>query len=160
MLFVDAFDGGRLSGVTVEIPGAGTTTTSGDGAFVLHATGTGPVPLLVSADGFHARETQVVMSSEPASVDILPTGRDFDLDFFEHVFRNLGEDHTEHWTLEPRFEIWTGVYERFEGDFYGDFVASEEVAPERFIDIAQDVIAADTTSTREQSRTLVLENRT
>ncbi len=141
----DALDGRPLGGITVEIPGSASTTTGGDGAFALEAPGRGSVPLVVRGEGFHTRETHVMVSPLRAQIDILPLDRDFDLDFFDHLFRNLGADQTERWTVEPRFEIWTGVYERVEGPFYGDFIASGEVAPERFVQIARDVIAADAT---------------
>jgi hypothetical protein len=139
----DAIHGQPVPGITVEIPGAASTVTDAAGAFALTAAGVRSLPLVVRGDGFHTRETHVASSPLPAQIDVLPIGDDFDLDFFDHVFRFLGESHTERWTVEPRFEIWTGVYERVEGEFYGDFLASEEVAPDRFAQIARDVIAAD-----------------
>lgn len=139
---VDALDESPLGGITVEAPGIASTTTAGDGSFVLEASGVGSLPLVVHGDGFITRETHV-LSTRRAIIDILPLDRSFDLDFFDHVFRDLGTSHTERWTQEPRFEIWTGVYERVEGSFYGDFVSQDEVAPERFVHIARDVIAAD-----------------
>ena len=144
---VDALDGRPLAGITVEIQGAGTATTSDDGSFVVNATTqAGPIPLRLSGDGYHTRETHVATSSsslEPVRVDILPVGRGFDLDFFDHVFRGLGEGGTERWTQEPRIEIWTGVYERFDVDGFVEFEASGERAPERFVTVATDVILAD-----------------
>jgi hypothetical protein len=142
-IVTDGVRGHPVGGVTVEIPGIASTVTNGDGAFTLEAAGIGSVPLVVRGDSFHARETRIQLAPRPAEIDLLPTDGDFDLDFFDHVFRRLGEHHTERWTQEPRFEIWTSVYERVEGEFYGDFVATEELAPERFIAIARDVIAAD-----------------
>ncbi len=142
-LVTDALDGRPLGGITVEVPGVASATTGGDGAFTLEAAGLGSVPLVVRGDGFHTRETHVMLSPQPASIDVLPLDRHFDLDFFDHVFRNLGEGHTLRWTQEPRFEIWTGVYERVEGEFYGDFVATGEVGPGQYVQIARDVIAAD-----------------
>jgi hypothetical protein len=139
----DAVRGEPLAGITVEIPGVISATTTHDGAFTLAAPGMGSVPLLLHGDAVHTRETHALLSPRPAEIDVLPLDDDFDLGFFDHVFRNLGESHTERWTVEPRFEIWTSVYERVEGDFYGDFVATDDQAPERFVTIARDVIAAD-----------------
>jgi hypothetical protein len=139
----NALDGQPVGGITVEIPGVASVTTGGDGAFTLDGTAGAPLPLVLRGDGFHMRETHMVSSTVRAEIDILPIGRDFDLDFFDHVFRNLGEGHTLRWTEEPRFEIWTGVYERVEGEFYGDFVATGEVGPDQYVQIALDVIAWD-----------------
>lgn len=142
-LVSDALDGRPLGGITVEIPGVAAATTGGDGSFTLEAAGLGSVPLVVRGDGFHTRETHLMLSPERALIDILPVGRDFDLGFFDHVFRNLGVDHTERWTVEPRFEIWTGVYDLVETETYIEIVATEERAPERFVPAVREVIVAD-----------------
>ncbi len=139
----DALDGHLLAGITVELPEIGSTVTGADGAFTLDAAGLGSLFLVLRADGYHTRETHVLLTGQPAQIDILPMGREFDLDFFDHVFRNLGADGTERWMQEPRFEIYTGVYEWVEGEFYGDFVAMDEPAPERFVPAASEVIVAD-----------------
>jgi hypothetical protein len=81
-----------------------------------------------------------------AEIDLLPMRDRFDLDFFDHVFRNLGADHTERWTQEPRFEIWSGIYQCQSGEFESDcdaLVALGEPAPGQFLQIAREVIAAD-----------------
>jgi hypothetical protein len=100
----DALDGRPLTGITVEIPGLAAVTTGTDGAFILETGASGEVPLVFRGDGFHTRESHALLSSLRMQVDILPLDRGFDLDFFDHVFRNLGADYTSRWTEEPRFE--------------------------------------------------------
>jgi hypothetical protein len=142
----DALDGRPLGGITLEIPGSASTVTHGDGSFNLNASGAGAVPLVARGDAFHTRETHVMLSGQRALIDVLPQGRGFDLDFFDHVFRNLGADHTERWVTEPRFEIWTGIYDCRSGEYEDDcdaLVARGEPAPGQFVQIARDVIAAD-----------------
>jgi hypothetical protein len=141
----NALDGQPVGGIIVEIPGVASVTTGGDGAFTLDGAGGAPLPLVLRGDGYHTRETHMLSSTVRAEIDVLPMNDKFDLDFFDHVFRDLGEGHTLRWTQEPRFEIWTGVYEHVEGEFYGDLLVSDELAPERFPQLARDVIAADTT---------------
>ncbi len=140
----NGLDGQPVAGITVEIPGVASATTGGDGGFALDSAATVPSPLILRGDGFHTRETHIQPSVLRTEIDILPFGRDFDLDFFDHVFRDLGQDHTTRWTQEPRFEIWTGVYENVDGPSLGDLIVSEEVAPERFPQLAREVIGADT----------------
>jgi hypothetical protein len=144
-VIVDSLDGRPLPGITLSIGDASSTETGPDGTFSLPATAT-PMSLRIEGEGFFERHTRVAASSVRAQIDILPRGRAFDLDFFDHVFRNLGANGTERWIREPRFEIWTGIYDCETGEFEGecgDLVSSGETAPGQFVQVARDVILAD-----------------
>ena len=104
------------------------------------------MPLVVSGEGFHPRETRFQPASVRAvEIDLLPDGAGFDLDFFDHIFRNLGRDGTERWTVIPDFEIWTRIYECREGEIHDcdELIATEDEAPGQFLKIARDTIVAD-----------------
>ena len=143
---VHALDGRGLEGARVSIPEGASATTGSDGTFTLAAPVGAPVPLVVSGEGFHPRETRFQPASVRAvEIDLLPDGAGFDLDFFDHIFRNLGRDGTERWTVIPDFEIWTRIYECREGEIHDcdELIATEDEAPGQFLKIARDTIVAD-----------------
>jgi hypothetical protein len=78
-------------------------------------------------------------------VDIIPDGDQFDLDFFDHVFRNLGESGTRPWITEPEFEIWTKVFDCLETEqgFCKKMVALEQDATLQFVNLTRDVVSTD-----------------
>jgi hypothetical protein len=124
--------------------------TDSNGFFTLQLTSASDVlPLVLRGEAFHTRETRLTPVSsqplEPLRINLMPKEEGFDLDFFDHVFRNLGEDGTERWTSEPQFEIWTKIYECHDGEFNDcdDLVATAREVPGRFISTAREVILAD-----------------
>jgi hypothetical protein len=87
-----------------------------------------------------------VAAAAPAiPFDLLPDGDDFDLGFFDHVFRDVGEAGTHRWTNEPEFEIWQGVYDCAALVDAGceELIATGEMAPPQFVSSVRRVIEAD-----------------
>jgi hypothetical protein len=82
----------------------------------------------------------------PLAIGLLPRDERFDLDFYDHVFRWLGESGTELWTTEPSFEILTRVFDCVDHqttDACDLFEATDEMVPGQFLSLARDVISAD-----------------
>ena len=94
-----------------RVPGLGLNTSGTGGSFSLGFDQTGRLPMIVDGPGYWRRETQIrVEPSAEVELDLLPSGRDFDLVFFDHVFRDKGLAGTRRWTGEPTFEIWAQQY--------------------------------------------------
>ncbi len=138
---------GEPARAQIEVPGHPPVTTDVNGFFTLQlAATTEALPLVLRSEAFYTRETHLApVSEQPLEINLMPRERGFDLDFFDHVFRNLGEDGTERWTNEPQFEIWTKIYECHDGEFNDcdDLVATARDVPGRFISTAREVILAD-----------------
>jgi hypothetical protein len=121
--------------------------TDGNGFFTLQLTNASDeLPLSLRGEAFHPRETHLApVSQDPITIDLMPKGEGFDLDFFDHVFRNQGADGTKRWISEPQFEIWTKIYDCRDGEFNDcdDLVATERDVPGRFVSNAREVILAD-----------------
>ena len=145
-LVVHALNGGPLAGVRLEI-GDESAVTAADGSFTLPDTGLTPLPAVLTATSFHPRETRLSTTSlERATIDLLPMDEKFDLQFFDHVFRDVGESHTRRWTEEPEFVLWTKVVDCRPGELgdCSDLFVTEQDAPGQFLQMARNVIAADT----------------
>jgi hypothetical protein len=126
--------------------GEAPVSADSDGVFRLGRSGTGNARVTVEASGYWPRETGMRASSQPVTVSLMPDGDDFDLGFYDHVFRDVGEDGTHPWITEPRFEIWEGVYEctAFVDEAACDeLTAREDRAPAVFFDTMRGVIGAD-----------------
>ncbi len=79
-------------------------------------------------------------------IELIPQGAHFDLDFYDHVFRNLGENGTYTWATEPGFEILSQVFDCVEHettDACDVFEATDEAAPGQFVSLAREVVTAD-----------------
>jgi hypothetical protein len=141
--------GAPVAGATVTVSGIGAVSTSSDGAFRVEVTPGESVSIVVAAPGYWTRETRirpVVATAPPVALDLLPDGNDFDLEFFDHVFREVGADGTHRWTYEPELEIWDGVYDcsaYVEGEGCEQLIATAERAPDGFVQTMRRVIESD-----------------
>lgn len=145
---VNAVTGNPVGGASITVDGGSATSADSDGLFRIEQT-TGSVRIVVEASGYWPRETgmyPVSPSLPPVTLTLLPDGDDFDLDFYDHVFRHLGEDGSHPWIVEPRFEIWEGVYECtgfVDSAACEELTAKEERAPGMFVEMMRSVIDAD-----------------
>jgi hypothetical protein len=145
----NAVTGAAVSGATVTISGMPVISTSPDGSFRVEVESGESVPIVVSAPGYWTRESHLrpVAAAVPAvPFDMLPDGNDFDLGFFDHVFRGVGAAGTRRWIHEPEFEIWEGVYECtgfVEGEACEELTATGERAPEAFVQSVRRVLEGD-----------------
>jgi Carboxypeptidase regulatory-like domain len=146
---VNAVTGAPVGGASIEVAGGGSISADSGGVFRLERTAGANVRLTVEASGYWPRSTGMRPASQslpPVTVSLMPDGDDFDLSFYDHVFRDLGEDGTHPWTTEPIFEIWEGVYEC---TAFVDSAACEELkalparAPAMFFETMRGVIGAD-----------------
>lgn len=146
---VNAVTGAPVEAASIAVEGMPPTTADSDGSFRIELSTSGNVRLTVEAPGYWTRQTGVrPASGSPPEVTLglLPDGNDFDLEFYDHVFRDVGADGTHAWTSEPQFEIWEGVYECtgfVESAGCEELTAKEERAPGTFLQTMRDVIAID-----------------
>ncbi|HJS74900.1 MAG TPA: carboxypeptidase-like regulatory domain-containing protein, partial [Vicinamibacteria bacterium] len=146
---VNAVTGSPVGGASITVEGEGSITADSDGVFRLDRAGVGTVRVVVEASGYWPRETGMRPASPSlplATLSLMPDGDDFDLAFYDHVFRNVGEDGTHPWTTEPRFEIWEGRYECtafVESEACDELTALDELAPAAFFDTVRGVIGSD-----------------
>lgn len=145
----NAVTGAPVAGARIEIEGVGNLTTDTAGNVTIDLTQSPSTPsgrkITVDAGGFLARQSRV--SSTPTSsfvdVSLFPSGDPFDLNFFDHVFRDTGERGTRPWKTEPLFEIWTTVFDCVEMTEEGvcdELEATDEAAPTAFIRNARMVV--------------------
>lgn len=138
--------GDPVAKARVEISGMAPVHTASDGTFTLNVLSMGDYPLLVETEGYFRRDSHVrVGSSGKLTMDVIPDGNRFDLDFFDHVFRDLGKEGTRRWTREPTFEIWTQAFDCIENTrgLCVEAKATEHQAPQKFLNMARDVISTD-----------------
>jgi hypothetical protein len=146
---VNAVTGAPVGGASVTVDGASPVTADSDGVFQVERPAGGSARVAVEASGYWPRQTGLRFASAslpPATLSLLPEGDDFDLGFYDHVFRDLGEDGSHPWTTEPRFEIWEGIYEctAFVEDAACDaLTALDGRPPAGFFEMARGVIGAD-----------------
>jgi hypothetical protein len=146
---VDALTGSPVAGASVAVDGSDPIPTDSDGQFRIERPASASVRLVVEASGYWPRETGMRPSSAnlPAvTFSLLPDGNDFDLEFYDHVFRKVGEAGTHPWVTEPEFEIWDGTYDCtgfVEGRACEELTALEERAPSLFSNTMRGVIGAD-----------------
>lgn len=146
---VNAVTGAPVRGASIEVHGMGLTSADSDGGFRVELPASGNIRVVIAAPGYWTRETGMrpVSGSLPlVALSLLPDGNDFDLEFFDHVFRDLGESGTHPWISEPRFEIWEGIYECtgfVDSAACDELTAKEERAPATFLQMMRGVIEAD-----------------
>ena len=146
---VNAVTGDPVAGASVRVDGSATTSADSNGIFRIARSGGGSARIAVEAPGYWPRETGMRPASgslPPVTLSLLPDGNDFDLEFYDHVFRAVGEDGTHRWVSEPRFEIWESVYECtgfVDSAECEELTATEERAPAMFLDTMRSVIQAD-----------------
>jgi len=143
---VDSLTGEPIAGARIHA-GDAVVESEASGVFALPSSLSGVLPLRVEAPGHYVRETRVqVGSAAPVEIDLLPEGEKFDLDFFDHVYRELGEDATHRWATEPAFQILDRVLDCVELDFQGYcdvFQATDELAAEQFMSLSRQVVLDD-----------------
>jgi hypothetical protein len=146
---VNAVTGAPVGAASITVEGMSPTSTSPEGGFRIEIPAGGSVRVTVEAPGYWTRDTSMRPLSgdaPPATLSLLPDGDDFDLEFYDHVFRDLGEAGTHPWTSEPQFEIWEGVYECtgfVESAACEELTAREERAPALFLKRMRSVIEVD-----------------
>jgi hypothetical protein len=144
----DSVTGDPVHGASIEVPGLVETKTDIDGTFTLSLERSGELPLTVKADGYWQRQTHLLTSSSTRiGADIIPVEDRFNLDFFDHVFRDLGDSGTRRWTREPEIDLWTRVFDCRSLNDRGlcmELVATEQQIPPRVEEIANEVLFTDT----------------
>lgn len=145
---VNAVTGSPVPGASIFAGSAGPVSADSNGGFRLESSTGGDVRVRIEASGYWTRETGIRSSSAslPATLGLLPDGNDFDLDFYDHVFRHVGEDGTHLWASEPQFEIWEGLYECtgfIPSSACEELTARTGRAPAAFLQTMRAVIGAD-----------------
>lgn len=146
----NAVTGSPVRDARVQVTDGSATKTKSDGSFTLDlgADTRQRLPVVIEAGGYWTRNTRAsATSSREINATLFPDGDGFDLVFFDHVFRDAGQRGTMPWTREPRFEIWTQVFDCVEMAHSGicDLLeATDSEAPGQFLNLAQKVIASDT----------------
>jgi hypothetical protein len=145
---VDTLTGEPLANVNVRIPGFQTVATKPDGTFSFDVDGIGRTLFLTEGRNHWRRETHIqVDSAAEIELDILPADDEFDLVFFDHVFRDQGRSCTHPWREEPRFEIWSMAHicRRKNADGSCEELEVTDVpAPPSFRELVRGVIVNDT----------------
>jgi hypothetical protein len=133
---------------SIEVPGLAAVRTQADGTFSLSLRTSDDLPIIVEADGYWQRQTYLsTLSSSRFDANIIPSKGRFDLEFFDHVFRDLGRSGTRRWTREPEMELWTRVFHcRSLNDrgFCRELVATDLEIPWHVEKIALEVLSTDT----------------
>jgi uncharacterized protein YjdB len=132
--------GGWVENAVVRIGNTATATTDADGRFELEVDQPGVYPVVVEASGKHTSESYIEVESwsTGAQRNVLPTNTSyFDLNFFDHVFRDKGSRGTRRWETKPTVEILTKemectATEDNEGETCVAFKATENAAPSWF----------------------------
>ena len=110
---VDTISSSPISGATLSFPGQSVSGSS-DGLWQLQGTGTSTNQgVLISAPGYHSRETTVAWSAggrTDVRIDLIPDRTPFNLEFFRHFVRNGFEEPSSlralrRWTTSPNFYI-------------------------------------------------------
>jgi hypothetical protein len=143
---VDSITGQPIAGARIEA-GEAAVESDASGLFALPSDLSGLVPLRAEAPGHFPRETRVQTAAPaPFAVDLLPEAERFDLNFFDHVFRELGEDGTHRWATEPAFQILDRVLDCVDLDpqeYCNLFEVTDEHAAEQFFSLSNQVILED-----------------
>jgi hypothetical protein len=146
---VNAVTGDPVAGASVRVDGGAFASSDSNGIFRIARSTGESARIVVEAPGYWPRETGMRPANEslpPVAMSLLPDGNDFDLEFYDHVFRAVGEDGTHRWVSEPRFEIWESVYECtgfVDSAECEELTATGERAPGMFLDLMRSVIQAD-----------------
>ncbi len=143
---VDSVTGQPIAGARLQA-GNAVVETDASGLFTLPPSLAGVLPIQVDASGHLPRETFVQLGvPSRIAIDLIPEREKFDLGFFDHVYRELGEDGTHRWASEPAFQILDHVLDCVELDYRGYcdvFQATEGAAAEQFATLVQRVIVED-----------------
>ena len=106
--------GGWVEDATVTIAKSGVsgdTTTNSDGQWGFTCTGNclGVHDVTVEKSGFLTSKTQINVASESTAGqrNIVADSDPFDLNFFDHVYRDNASRGTRKWESTPTVEIWT-----------------------------------------------------
>jgi hypothetical protein len=144
----DSVTGRPVAGARVTLPDLAEAESDGSGSFAIPVGLAGVVSIRAEAEGYFPRQTHA-RAGTPSTleIEILPSTGDFDLHFFDHVFRDVGESGTTLWVTEPTFEILTQVFDCVDHettDACDLFEATDEPVPGQFISLAREVVAVDT----------------
>lgn len=143
----DAVTGLPVPGARVEAADLSAVETDGNGLFSIPANQAGIVALVARADGYFPHQTHArTETGTPIVIEVIPENGKFDLNFYDHVFRNLGENGSYIWATEPRFEILSQVFDCVDHettDACDVFEATDEAAPGQFVSLTREVVTAD-----------------
>jgi hypothetical protein len=146
---VDSVNGEPIAGARIQA-GEAEVESDASGLFSLPSSLSGLVPLRVEAAGHFPRETRIHLAAPTSvAIDLIPEGEKFDLDFFDHIFRELGDDGTHRWAAEPAFQILDRVLDCVDLDpqeYCNVFEVTEEPAAEQFFSLSERVILEDAAS--------------
>jgi hypothetical protein len=136
-----------VAGARVEAGELAEVVADRNGSFSIPLRETGVISLVARSDGYFPHETHASTGS-PARIEIelIPQNGHFDLDFYDHVFRNLGQRGTNTWATQPGFEVLMRVFDCVDHsstDACDVFEATNETAPGKFVSLAREVVAAD-----------------
>jgi hypothetical protein len=143
----DSVTGLPVPGARVVMAELAESAVDANGAFSIPVSQAGTVAVRVEAEGYFPRLTHArTGTSTPIELELLPQTGAFDLSFYDHVFRNIGQSGTVIWATNPTFEILTQVFDCVDHqttDACDRFQATDEPVPGQFISIAREVVAGD-----------------
>jgi hypothetical protein len=153
--------GGWLANATVRIGSTGIATTNSSGRFELEIDESGILPVVIEASGFYKSEgyldvnlgkrtTISGVKAVHALRYLLPNNATsyFDMNFYNHVFRNKGTRGTRRWATMPTVEIFTKQMECLEtknneGKFCNKYKATSTATPSAFESSIRRVVNED-----------------
>ena len=125
--WIGKLGGGWVANATVRIGSAPSTSTDSVGYFKFEVDESGILPVVIEANGFYKSEGYLdVKLGKRVSINgvtavhalryLLPNDYPsvFDLNFYDHVFRNKGARGTRRWASMPTVEIFTNQMECLE----------------------------------------------
>ena len=142
--------GGWVKNATVRIGNAASATTNAKGKATLELSEFGTLPIVVEASGFHRSESEIDVSQSGTTSgqrNIIPDHTWFDLNFYDHVFRDKNTRGTRRWASRPTVEIWTTKFDCIEVSSNGHtcdrYKATGESAPSSHKSNVRSVFAND-----------------
>jgi len=153
--------GGWLANATVRIGSTASATTDSNGRFELEIDESGILPVVIEASGFYKSEgyldvnlgkrtTVSGVKAVHALRYLLPTNATsvFDMNFYDHVFRDKGVRGTRRWASMPTVEIFTKQMECLEtknneGKFCSKYKVTSTATPSAFESSIRRVVNED-----------------
>jgi hypothetical protein len=145
---LDSVTGLPVPGAKLVLQELSQSEADGGGVFSIAVPQAGTISIEAEAAGYFPRRTHArTGSAARLEIELLPQGNEkFDLSFYDHVFRFLGESGTNRWVTEPSFEILGRVFDCVDHqttDACDLFEATDELVPGQFLALARDVVTAD-----------------
>ena len=141
---------GWVNNATVRIGNAASATTNAEGKATLELSEFGTLSIVVEASGFHRSESEIDVSQSGTTNgqrNIIPDHTWFNLNFYDHVFRDKGARGTNRWASRPTVEIWTTKFDCIEVSSNGNtcdrYEATGESAPSSHESNVRSIFAND-----------------